>query len=469
MNELTMSLDSNLSRPLYEQIYDHIKKEIQNGSLGTNEKLPSTRKLARYLDVSRSTVTLAYEQLLSEGYIENCPNRGYFINDLEGLYKLNTAQQIPYKSEERQTERYDCDFSPSGVDLGSFPHNIWRKLSKDLLLDNNQELFRLGDARGEAGLRNTIAAYLYQARGVQCLPEQIVIGAGNDYLLMLLNAILGEKRCYAFENPTYRKAADILRILGNEIKAVGMDQYGMDVKSLERGKVSVAYVMPSHQYPLGIVMPLKRRMQLLAWAGEKAERYIIEDDYDSEFRYKGKPIPALQGFDTYGKVIYIGTFSKSIAPAIRISFMVLPMKLLELYEERGRKFSTTVSRVDQKILTEFIRGGHYERHLNRMRSVYKSRHDALLEALRPLEPICSVQGENAGTHILLKMKNGMTEKEAVEAAKKEKIRVYGLSAYAVEQIGDTKTVLLGYANVKEKEIPEAVRRLQHCWGVHEKK
>ncbi len=464
MEELTISLDSTLSRPLYEQIYEHIKKEIQNGSLRTNEKLPSTRKLSQYLEVSRSTVTLAYEQLLSEGYVENRPNRGYYVNELEGLYRLNAVRQMEHRRTVENAGRYEYDFSPSGVDLERFPYNTWRKLSRDLLLDNSCDLFRLGDVRGEEELRSAIADYLHQARGVRCLPDQIVIGAGNDYLLMLLDAILGEKRAYAFEDPTYRKAADILKLLGNEIRTVGMDQSGMMVEELRSCQASAAYVMPSHQYPLGVVMPLKRRMQLLDWAGEKEERYIIEDDYDSEFRYKGKPIPALQGFDTYGKVIYIGTFSKSVAPAIRISFLVLPERLMSLYEERGRKFSITVPKLDQKIMTEFIRGGYYERHLNRMRSVYKSRHDVLLEALRQLQDICVIRGENAGTHILLQMKNGMTEEEAVETAKKERIRVYGLSAYNLEAKGKNDTVLLGYANVNEEEIPRAVERLLHCWG-----
>lgn len=465
MNELTISLDSRLSVPLYEQIYEYLKKEIQNGGLPVSERLPSTRKLSKYLEVSRSTVTLAYEQLLSEGYIENRPNRGYFVNDLEGLYSLPAVGRQQNRRPVKKEEHYDCDFSPSGVDLGSFPHNVWRKLSRNLLLDNNQELFRLGDAQGEEELRRTIASYLHQARGVRCLPEQIIIGAGNDYLLMLLQTLLGQNRIYAFENPTYRKAADILRLLGNEVDAVELDRYGMKADALEKSRASIAYVMPSHQYPLGIVMPVKRRMQLLAWAAEKEERYIIEDDYDSEFRYKGKPIPALQGYDTTGKVIYIGTFSKSIAPAIRISFLVLPESLMKGYEEKGRRFSSTVSRIDQQILTDFIRGGYYERHLNRMRSIYKSRHDALMEALKSLSSICRVEGENAGTHVLLRMINGMTEQQAIEAARKGKIRVYGLSSYAVSRLEEQATVLLGYANVKEEEIPEAVKRLGECWGL----
>lgn len=457
MNELTISLDSHLSQPLYEQIYEYLKNEIQSGGLPCQERLPSTRMLSKHLDVSRSTVTLAYEQLLSEGYIENQPSRGYFVSDVEGLYQISRTSQSSSGTAPEEGPVYQYDFSPSGVDLDKFPHNIWRRLSKNLLLDNSQELFRLGDAKGERGLRETIASYLHQARGVSCSPDQIVIGAGNDYLLMLLHTLLGEKRVYAFERYTYKKASDIVKVLGNTVEVTGMDESGMKVDALKKNGASVAYVMPSHQYPLGIVMPVKRRLQLLAWAQQEEGRYIIEDDYDSEFRYKGKPIPALQGYDTSGKVIYIGTFSKSIAPAIRISFLVLPEPLLEVYEKRGRLFSTTVPRMDQQILTEFIQGGFYERHLNRMRSVYRTRHDMLLEGLRPFQKAFKIRGEHAGTHILLELTNGMTEKEAIEAAKKEAIRIYGLSSYELGEKHPSVTLILGYVNIREKEIPDAAK------------
>lgn len=459
MNELTISLDSRLSQPLYEQIYEHLKKEIQSGGLPCEERLPSTRMLSKHLDVSRSTVTLAYEQLLSEGYIENKPNRGFFVSDIKGLYQISGSVLSDSGEVTREKAVYQYDFSPSGVDLEKFPHNIWRKLSKNLLLDNSQELFRLGDPKGERKLRETIASYLHQARGVRCRPEQIVIGAGNDYLLMLLHTLLGEKRVYAFERYTYKKAADIVEVLGNTVKVTEMDESGMKVDALKETGASVAYVMPSHQYPLGIVMPVKRRLQLLSWAMEKEGRYIIEDDYDSEFRYKGKPIPALQGYDTSEKVIYIGTFSKSIAPAIRISFLVLPIPLLEMYEKRGRLFSTTVPRMDQQILMEFIQGGYYERHLNRMRSVYRTRHDMLLESLRPFQNAFRIRGEHAGTHILLELTNGKTETEAIDEAKKESIRICGLSSYELGKKHPSVTLILGYVNIMEKEIPDAARKL----------
>lgn len=192
--------------------------------------------------------------------------------------------------------------------MSSFPYNVWRKLSKEILVDDRTDLFRLGNSQGEEGLRNAIRNYLYQARGVNCQPEQIIVGAGNDYLLMLLSMVMGEQRKVAFENPTYKQAYRLFRNLSCEVMTIDMDKYGMEVSKLCESNADTAYVMPSHQYPLGIVMPIKRRMELLRWAGESEERYIIEDDYDSEFRYKGRPIPALQGYDMNDKVIYLGTF-----------------------------------------------------------------------------------------------------------------------------------------------------------------
>lgn len=201
----------------------------------------------------------------------------------------------------------------------------------------------------------------------------------------------------------------------------------------------------------------------MEWAAKKEGRYIIEDDYDSEFRYKGKPIPALQGFDAVGKVVYLGTFSRSIAPSIRISYMVLPQRLMKVYQEKGRIFSSTVSRVDQMLISRFLSEGYYERHLNRMRAVYKGRHDVLLEELANLEEICRISGENAGVHLLLRFTNGMSEEEAVKKAKAAGVKVYGLSGCCIGHVPKEPTVILGYANMEEGNIREAVKRLRSAW------
>lgn len=466
MNELTINLQPKSKTPLYEQIYDYIKKDIQTSRIKSGEKLPSTRALSKYLEVSRSTVELAYEQLLSEGYVEAFPCRGYFVAQIEGLYHLEQQSGHREKRIVSKKKKYPYDFTPNGVDLKSFPYSAWRKLSKECLLDDKAEMFRLGEPQGEYVLRETIAGYLHQARGVNCQPEQIIVGAGNDYLLMLLSMILGRSCKVALENPTYKQAYLLFKNSSHEVCTINMDEKGMEIKALTDSKADIAFVMPSHQYPLGIVMPIKRRLALLNWANEKETRFIIEDDYDSEFRYKGKPIPALQGYDAQNKVIYMGTFSKSIAPAIRMSYMVLPKSLLNVYHEKCAFLNSTVSKVDQLILQKFIGEGYYERHLNKTRALYKSRHDMLLGCLKVLQDRCTISGENAGVHLLLKFYNGMTEEELINRAEEKGIKVYGLSEYYIDhQDKKHATVLLGYANMNEEKIKEAVRILDEAWSV----
>ena len=465
MNELTISLNPRDKSPLYEQIYSYIKEEIRKGTIPSGEKLPSTRALCRHLDVSRSTVELAYEQLLSEGYIEAQPYRGYFVCEIEGLYQFSRRNGAKEKQERKSERKYLYDFTPNGVDLKSFPYNAWRKLSRECLSDDRAELFRLGCPQGEYGLRNAISCYLHQARGVNCTPDQIIVGAGNDYLLMLLCTVLGSGRRVALENPTYRQAYRIFNNLSYEVCTVDMDEKGMRVDELKDSGADIAFVMPSHQYPLGIVMPIRRRLELLKWAEETYGRYIIEDDYDSEFRYKGKPIPALQGYDGSGKVIYIGTFSKSIAPAIRMSYMVLPEPVHGMYRERCGFISSTVSKVDQLILQKFIEEGYYERHLNKTRALYRSRHDTLLSALKEMNPDIQISGENAGVHLLLHFQDGRSQEELIGKAAENGVKVYGLSEYYVdgkERSGET-VILLGYANMNEEKIREAVQLLAEAW------
>ncbi len=467
MYELTINLQPGTKVPLYEQIYNYIKQDIQAGRMKSGERLPSTRALCRHLEVSRSTVELAYEQLLSEGYVEAEPCRGYFVAQIEGLYQFDRKENCRKPENVRREKKYRYDFSPFGVDLKSFPYNAWRRLSRECLMDDRTELFRLGDPQGEYGLRSAICSYLHQARGVNCRPDQVIVGAGSDYLRMLLIMIIGNHHRVALENPTYRQAYLMFENLECEVCTVDMDSRGMSVEKLRESRSDIAFVMPSHQYPLGIVMPIRRRMELLKWADEAPGRYIIEDDYDSEFRYKGKPIPALQGYDTHGKVIYMGTFSKSIAPAIRMSYMVLPDSVLEKYRERCGFISSTVSRVDQLILQKFIEEGYYERHLNKTRALYKSRHDTLLGCLKEIRGDFEISGENAGVHLLLRFYGGYSEEELIRRAAGKDVKVYGLSGYYVGEQKmpekDGAVILLGYANMSEDRIREAAALLEEAW------
>lgn len=485
MNDLAVHLTDGKDKHLYEQIYEYIRDEIKGGKLLDGEKLPSTRSLAGYLQVSRSTVELAYDQLLSEGYIESVPYKGYYICRAEELYRLCVQPEEPGPEEDDAGSRTqppaaflgrcgresgtgrscEIDFSPNAIDMNAFPFGTWRRITRETLNDDRKELFSLGQSKGDAGLRLTICRYLHSSRGVNASPEQIIVGAGNDYLLLLLQHILGRNICVAFENPSYRRAWRIFSSFAAKTAVVASDANGMRVDSLKESGANVAYCMPSRQYPTGTIMPIGRRMELLKWAGGAEGRYLIEDDYDSEFRYRGKPIPSLQASDREGRVIYVGTFSKSIAPAIRISFMVLPPRLLERYEKNCAFFSSTVSRIDQTILDEFIRSGAFERHLNKMRKLYKEKHDLLLEELKPLLTKYRLSGEYAGLHVLLTSRGAAQEEELIRRAAQEGVRIYGMDEAALTPAGKKEgksaaTLLLGYGGLDREAIREGVRRLR---------
>lgn len=479
MYDMTIQLNADGDKCLYEQIYEYIRQEIREGKLLAGERLPSTRSLAEYLQVARSTVEYAYDQLLSEGYIEARPYRGYFVCPLDAILWMDGERQTVRKDEEVKKCRYD--FSPGGTDMSVFPFSVWKSITKNILNEGNSELFAQGEPQGDYSLRLTISRYLHSSRGVECEPEQIIVGAGNDYLLMLLEKLLGRHVNIAMENPTYKRAYRIFKSFAYNIETVDMDKSGMKVKELAGTAASCAYVMPSHQFPTGTVMPIGRRTEILRWANEEPDRYIIEDDYDSEFRYRGKPIPSLQSSDKNGKVIYIGTFSKAIAPAIRVSYMVLPKLLLEKYRRECYFYSCTVSRIDQRILDEFIKNGYFERHLNKMRKLYKEKHDILLECLLPFEKKFNVSGEDAGLHLLITAKGNVSEAELLNKACDEDVKVYGLSDSLVDKspYGDIvpdkvtapdraiapyrATVILGFGGLDKESIISGMKRLEKAW------
>ncbi len=493
MKELPIhiQLHPESSKTLYEQIYEYIREEIKSGSLMQKEKLPSARFLADYLQVSRTTVDMAYDQLVSEGYLEAKPRRGYFVSTYEELSALNQApgqmsgrqdgvkgisrrgeSGTEAEAERRRTRpgvqgresqiRYD--FSPNAIDMRYFPYATWKKITRNILVDANSKMFSLGEPQGDPELRMTICRYLHGSRGVNCEPEQIIIGAGNDYLLLLLEKILGRHVCVAMENPTYARAYRIFRSCAYPVRFIPMDESGMRVDCLRRTDAQVAYVMPSHQYPTGVSMPIGRRMELLKWAAETEERYLIEDDYDSEFRYKGKPLPSLQASDHNDRVVYIGTFSKAIAPAIRISYMVLPYPLLERYRRECGFYASTVSRIDQTILNEFIQDGYFERYLNKMRKRYREKHELILNALRSFERAFDISGSNAGLHVLLTDRQGRSEGELADAAAREGVRVYQMQDFRMEESTDAPAMLiLGYGALTGEEICEGIERLKNVW------
>lgn len=493
MIEIMIDLQGGARAPLYEKIYEYIKSEIAEGKISRGEKLPSTRLLARNLSVSRSTVEMAYEQLLAEGYIKAEPCRGFFVCDITELYQLGEVSsckvpgalpghgggenqpghrmpggmpvhqrsgEAPDDGDERAEcppEELKVDFSPYAIDTENFPYNVWRKISRNVLLDDREELLLSGDGRGEEELRRAIAGYLHQARGVNCLASDIILGAGNEYLEILLTQLLGRDKTILMENPGYPQAYRTFCNMGYEVRTVEAGEQGLGEAQVRRADPDLVYMMPSHQFPLGTVMPLKERLELLKWASEKEERYLIEDDHDSEYRYRGKPIPSLQSVDRFGKVIYLGTFSKSIAPSLRISYMVLPPRLMEKYRSECGFYSTTVPRMQQEILEQFIRDGHFERHLNKMRGVYRGKHDFLLGELKGRGWVKKVSGDHAGLHVLVETDSGLTEEEICIRALAQGVKVSGITEYhlgentGVEQKRNP-VLLLGYGKLCEAEI-----------------
>lgn len=486
---IRIRLEKESGKTLYEQLYEYIREEIRTGSLLPDERLPSARFLSDSLQVSRTTVDMAYGQLVAEGYLTAKPKSGYFVNATEGQYNtgMSTAGEKVQTFGKESASAFRYDFSPTAIDMTHFPYTTWKKITKNILVDAKSQMFALGEPQGDEELRITICRYLHGSRGVNCGPEQIIIGAGNDFLLLLLEKLLGRHVPIAMENPTYRRAYRIFHSFAYPISLVPMDEKGIRVDQLRESGAQVAYVMPSRQYPTGISMPIGRRMELLSWAAEAEGRYLIEDDYDSEFRYKGRPLPSLQASDSQGRVIYLGTFSKSIAPAIRVSYMVLPYPLLEKYRSECSFISSTVSRIDQTILNEFIRDGYFERYLNKMRKVYRGKHDLLLGEIKGWEADFDVKGENAGLHILLTDKRGRDEESLVRAAAEADVKVYGMSAFRmmgdaqaeatltakltkeVKRLEDGQrknslaTVILGYGGLSETEIREGIGRLKKAW------
>ena len=408
--------------PLYAQLYSAIKREIESGSLKTGEKLPSKRKLALHLKISQITVETAYNQLASEGYIISKARSGFYVQPFDNtLIVPNTNTYTP--KNKTISNDYKINFLTNAVDTDCFPFSVWSKLNREILLEN-KNLLKAINPKGDLGLRESISKYLHQYRGVNIHPEQIIIGAGTEYLLGLIIQILGTDNIFGVENPCYHKITKILDI---------------------------------------IVTTIPRRQQIISWANEQDNRFILEDDYDSEFRYSGKPIPALQGLDRNNKVIYFNTFAKTLAPSLRIAYMALPENLLKIYEEKFLFYSCTVPSFEQQILKKFIDRGHFEQHLNKIRNIYKTRRDIVINTLSEnnMYDRFSISGEKAGQHLLIQAKN-ISENVLINAAKNANIKVYGLSEYYSQNINyntENGTIIIGYSGFKNDELKTAVNKL----------
>jgi transcriptional regulator len=434
------------------------------GNMKSNSKLPSKRKLSHYLAISQNTVEAAYEQLMTEGYIISFPRKGYFVSDLQGILEVNIEKEA-VNEKLKKKKIYQYEFYSSRVDVESFPYSIWRKINKEILGEENKELLQIGHSQGDRNLREAINNYLRFSRGVNAKIDNIIIGAGTEYLIQIIINILGRNKRFSVEEPGYYKIKKILKINGVNPIPISIDNQGVNVDRLRESNSEVIHITPSHQFPTGIIMPINRRIQILNWANESKGRYIIEDDYDSEFRFEGKPIPALQSLDNKGKVIYLGTFSKCFSPSERIAYMVLPDELMKIYRKDFSFLACTVSRSSQQALVRFIEEGYFERHLNKMRNIYRKKREFLVTLIKKYLNNTEIIGTNSGLHLLLKVNNGMNEEELIKSAEEKGVMVLGLSKSYLNNIEESKTVFLGYANLKYNEIEEAIKLLKEAWNL----
>lgn len=464
---LSPTLNSGDPHPLYEQLYRYLRQEIETGRLQAGEKLPSKRQLATDTHLSVVTVETAYSQLVAEGYLRSENRRGFFVQQAAREHRpsLSPTTLPPASPADQPVYRYD--FTTNAVDAENFPFATWAKLTREVLSSQDSALLTSAPPQGVWELRQAIVKHLYHFRGVQVSPEQIVVGAGSEFLTALLVQLLGRGGGYAVEDPGYQKTALILSHCGTDVLPVAVDGQGLNVEALRASGARVAHVTPSHHFPTGVIMPVSRRQELLDWANAAPDRYIIEDDYDAEFRLTGRPIPALQGLDTGNKVIYLNTFTKSLAPSLRISYMVLPPALAHQYRKELFFYSSTVPSFEQYILALFMERGHLERHISRTRKRYRSRRNALLQAAESsgLTRFATISGEDAGLHLLLTVHNGQSEAALIQSAKAAGIHVYPLSDYYQAPHPQTldPVFLLGYTRISIKDMPDVFQRLVACW------
>ena len=442
---LTYQLKKAPGIPLYEALYRCIRQDILSGKLEAGEKLPSKRALAVHLEVSKITVEAAYNQLLAEGYIRSQEKVGYFVESLQR--QVNP----PIWKEAAQTQD-DVLIDLTGDSPSHFPFSVWSSLQREVMLDLGEGLLLPLHNQGLPALRNAIARHLNAFRGMQVDPDNILIGAGTDFLYNLLVQLLGRDKLYGVEEPGYSKIQKIYEAAGAQCNRLSLDRQGVDPEEL--GDTQVLHISPSHHFPSGIVMSLPRRQALLQWARESIDRWIIEDDYDSEFRFNAHPLPAMHTLDGGEKVIYLNTFSKTLAPSIRISYMVLPGKLMEVFREKLGFYSCTVPSFEQYTLERFISRGYFEKHINRMRKFYKSMRNRVLDAITgcPQAAHFTIEEEHAGLHFLLQVALPMTDAQLVEKCRELGLRVAALSSYYRFPEENSHCLVVNYSGLTEETL-----------------
>lgn len=467
-----LHIEHKSQKPIYQQIYEQIQRDILMGNLPIDTRLTSTRVLARELRIGRNTVENAYAQLVLEGYITSVASSGYVVNNMQFnlnqkvTERLTTDEAAVIVTPNRRIENIQYNFQYGTLDATSFPYKLWRKYMTDVLDGPGaQEAHSDGDVKGNIDLRIQLMEYLYHSRGVNCKSEQIVICSGTQSALEIIIKIFpyAEKKV-AMEEPCYNGASVIFRSNGFHISPIPVCEDGIELNELSASSARMVHIAPSHQFPMGAVMPIHKRIEILNWAREH-DNIIIEDDYDSEFRYHGRPIPSLQSIDQYERVIYVGTFSKALSPGLRMAYMILPTWLLSAYQEKFTGYQCTVPLIQQKIMAQFMADGHLEKHIRKICLSQKKKHDVLIHAIKQhMGNKVRIYGHQAGLHILLEFLDGQQEDKLVRKALEYKIKVYPVSPFWLnKQNYKNNALVLGYGMTPEKDIPRAVEILSQAW------
>lgn len=460
MKAIIPILNEHSKRPFYLQLYDTIKRSILSGEITKDEKLPSLRSLSKTLGLSLTTVEMAYNQLSVEGYIYSKPQSGFFVSNISYAHSANVKNDLFMDSDFVKSSM--ATQSPSlQYDLSCFDFNKWKKCLNKILTEYTHLLLSESEPQGESVLRYEISKYLYRSRGVTCNQTQIVIGAGTQQITGQLTLILSKMniRHVAVEEPGYLPVKNIFRDRGFSITPVLVEKDGINIQMLKTPNRSAAYVSPSNQFPTGAVMPVGKRYELLEWA-IRSNSIIIEDDYDSELRYFGKPIPALQGLDTNECVVYLGSFSSTLFPSIRISYMVLPNSMAEIFQTLQKDYTQTCSKTEQLTLALFMEHGFYQTNIRKLRSLYAQKLQAVLLAIHKygsdfVKPI----NTSSGINMIINVTSAQKAEALCQKALEHGVLVIPVSHYTDEKSKTNSSLILYYNQIPIERIENTIQNI----------
>lgn len=459
---LTYNLNTNREIPLYVELYKCIKEDIERGSIEANEKLPSKRALAEHLGISIITVQNAYAQLVAEGYIYSKQRKGYFADTIATMQPMDSNLKLPeapVQSNTPENKVKTINLCENTLRDSGFPFTTWVRQMRHVMSQSNESLLGKIPNMGLFSLRKAISDHLFRFRGLSVDPHLILIGAGTEYLYSVIIKLLGREKVYVVEDPGYKRISQIYNAEGVRMSHITLDECGLCIETLKQTQADVVHISPSHHFPTGTVMPIRRRMDILKWADASPGRMIIEDDYDSEFRFEGKPLPTMMSIDTSQNTIYMNTFSKTIAPSLRISYMVLTPKLAQQYNKDFGFYSCPVCGFEQHILANFIANGYFERHINRMRRYFKQKRDTMLHLIKSslLNERSEVSSELNGLHFVLKLKTDVCDSQFKELAKDQGLTISFISDYCCHiKNCSSSELIVNYSGIEVADMKKAV-------------